>query len=70
LVDLDSQHYKTVSAFDERFPFGAPSLRDATALAVKGDWTFGSGVRVTGAVGLADAGSPQLVPDNSVLAGE
>jgi len=67
LVDLDSKHFKTVQKFDERFPFGAPALKDAEALTVKGDWTFGAGVTVTGAVTLADAGSPQLVPDGSHL---
>ena len=67
LVDLDSKHFKTVQKFDERFPFGAPALKDAEALTVRGDWTFGADVTVTGAVTLADAGSPQLVPDGSHL---
>ena len=69
LVDLDSKHYKTMAKFEERFPFGAPSLRQATSLEVNGDWTFGSGVTVTGAVRLADGGAPELVPDGAVLAG-
>lgn len=67
LVDLDSKHYKTMASFEEHFPFGAPSLREATSLTVNGDWTFGGDVRVVGDVTLADAGSPQLVPDGSVL---
>ncbi len=67
LVDLDSKHYKTMASFEEHFPFGAPSLREATSLTVHGDWTFGEDVRVVGDVTLADAGSPQLVPDGSVL---
>jgi UTP--glucose-1-phosphate uridylyltransferase len=67
LVDLDSKHFKTVQKFDEHFPFGAPSLHDATSLTVKGDWTFGDDVSVVGAVTLADAGVPQLVPDGSRL---
>ncbi len=67
LVDLDSRHYKTMAGFDERFPFGAPSLRGATSLTVHGDWTFGSDVVVTGAVSLADGGVPELVPDGTVL---
>ncbi|MGC4175428.1 UTP--glucose-1-phosphate uridylyltransferase [Demequina sp.] len=69
LVDLDPKHFKTMQKFDERFPYGAPSLRDATSLTVKGDWTFGADVTVTGDVSLADAGSPQLVPDGSQLGG-
>jgi UTP--glucose-1-phosphate uridylyltransferase len=66
-VDLDSRHFKTMQAFEERFPFGAPSLVAAESLTVKGDWTFGADVVVTGAVTLADAGAPQLVPDGSRL---
>ena len=67
LVDLDSKHFKTMDTFEARFPFGAPSLAGATSLTVKGDWTFGSDVVVTGAVQLPDAGAPQLVPDGSRL---
>lgn len=67
LVDLDSKHYKTMHTFEERFPYGAPSLAAAQALTVKGDWTFGEGVVVTGAVSLADAGESSLVPDGSRL---
>jgi UTP--glucose-1-phosphate uridylyltransferase len=46
-VDLDD-HYKVVDEFDKRFPAGVPSLKEAEALVVNGDWTFGSGVRVRG----------------------
>jgi UTP--glucose-1-phosphate uridylyltransferase len=67
LVDLDPKHYKTMQKFEERFPYDAPSLRGATSLTVRGDWTFGSDVVVTGAVSLADAGEPSLVPDLSFL---
>jgi UTP--glucose-1-phosphate uridylyltransferase len=67
LVDLDSKYYKTMHTFEERFPLGAPSLAAAESLTVKGDWTFGADVVVSGAVTLADAGGPQLVPDGSHL---
>ncbi len=67
LVDLDPAYFKTMAAFDARFPHGAPSLRAATSLTVRGDWTFGRDVTVMGAVTLADAESPQMVPDGSVL---
>ena len=69
LVDLDSKHFKTMAGFEEHFPFGAPSLRDASSLTVRGDWTFGADVVVTGDAALADAGEPSLVPDGSVLGG-
>jgi UTP--glucose-1-phosphate uridylyltransferase len=64
LVTL-SGTYKAIGDFDARFAAGAPSLREATSLAVEGDWTFGAGVRVTGDGVLADAGAPATVPDGA-----
>jgi UTP--glucose-1-phosphate uridylyltransferase len=69
LVDLDPAHFATVAAFDAHLPAGAPSLREATSLTVRGDWTFGAEVTVRGAVTLADAGAPARIPDGEVLAG-
>jgi UTP--glucose-1-phosphate uridylyltransferase len=51
-VDLDSSHYKLVADFDRRFPEGVPSMRRATSLVVRGDWTFGKGVTLAGEVEL------------------
>ena len=70
LVDLDPTYYKTIGAFEQRFPAGAPSLSGATRLAVRGDWTFEEGVVVVGDVALADAGEPQTVPAGSTLTTE
>ncbi len=67
LVDLDSKFYKSISAFEQRFP-SAPSLREAQELRVQGDWTFEPEVTVRGSVTLADEGSPQVVPSGTVLA--
>ncbi|SEJ59620.1 UTP--glucose-1-phosphate uridylyltransferase [Demequina mangrovi] len=69
LVDLDSKHYKTMQKFEARFPHGAPSLRQATSLTVKGDWTFGAGVVVRGDVTLEDTGKAETIPDGTVLEG-
>ncbi|GAB2772799.1 UTP--glucose-1-phosphate uridylyltransferase [Nocardioides salsibiostraticola] len=68
-VDLDPEFYKHVSEFDKRFPQGAPSLQGAQSLKVLGDWTFGSGVKVTGEVDL-DATSAQRVAADTVLTGD
>ncbi|GIG19726.1 UTP--glucose-1-phosphate uridylyltransferase [Cellulomonas chitinilytica] len=65
-VDLDEDHYKTIAAFDERVP-ATPSLVDASSLRVRGDWTFGSGVVVTGDAVLDDPGEPSRVPDGAKL---
>ena len=67
LVDLDPAHYKTIAAFEQRFPDGAPSLLQATSLTVRGDWTFGAGVVIHGVVNLPDEGGPQVVPAGTVL---
>lgn len=55
-VDLDPDYYKKISDFDARFPEGPPSLRRAESLTVRGDWTFGADVVVTGVVSLTEDG--------------
>lgn len=65
LVDLDSTYYKLVGDFDARFGRGAPSLRGASGLTVRGDWTFGRGVVAEGSAVLQDAGEPSTVPDGA-----
>jgi UTP--glucose-1-phosphate uridylyltransferase len=66
-VDLDPRYYKLVRGFDQRFPDGAPSLRQAEQLVVKGDWTFGAGVTVTGSAELDDPGEPARVESGSTV---
>lgn len=65
-VSLDSRYYKTIQKFEERIP-EAPSLKDAQVLRVKGDWTFGRGVRVVGEVELHDDGDARVVADGTTL---
>ncbi|SDS52943.1 UTP--glucose-1-phosphate uridylyltransferase [Paraoerskovia marina] len=62
LITLSSA-YKLVHDFDARFPNGAPSLREARALTVDGDWLFGADVRVRGEAVLSAEGG--VVPDRS-----
>jgi UTP--glucose-1-phosphate uridylyltransferase len=66
-VDLDSQHYKLVQNFDQRFPEGVPSMRQAEELVVNGDWTFEGGVTVVGRAHLDDPGKPSRVEAGSTL---
>ena len=54
-VDLDKP-YKLVPGFEERFPKGAPSLREATSLRVEGDVTFGADVVCIGDVTVRASG--------------
>jgi UTP--glucose-1-phosphate uridylyltransferase len=66
LVELD-EHYRLLDDFDQRFPHGAPSLVECERLSVRGDWTFGSGVRVVGHAVITAEGSPGTIPDGQVL---
>ena len=65
---LDGAVYKLVGDFDQRFPDGAPSLREAKSFTVQGDWTFEHGVEVKGEVTLAKQPAAQRVPAGTVLA--
>jgi UTP--glucose-1-phosphate uridylyltransferase len=65
LVDLDKSYYKLIEPFGERFAAGAPSLRDADSLTVRGDWTFGAGVRAEGKAQLSGDGG--TVPDGATV---
>jgi UTP--glucose-1-phosphate uridylyltransferase len=67
-VELDARFYKIIDGFEQRFPSGAPSLRDAQRLVVHGDVTFDRDVVVRGAV-TVDAGEPRTVPAGTVLEG-
>jgi len=49
-VDLDAAHYKFIGGFDDRFPDGVPSLREAESFTVHGDWAFEADVSVVGDV--------------------
>jgi UTP--glucose-1-phosphate uridylyltransferase len=65
-VELDKRYYRLIDAFEQRFPSGAPSLREAERLVVHGDVTFGADVRVRGAVEL-DAEEPTTIEAGTVL---
>jgi UTP--glucose-1-phosphate uridylyltransferase len=65
-IDLESEYYKLIRDFEQRFPGGPPSLVECDRLVVKGDVTFGRGVVVRGSV---TAEGPTRVDDGSVLAG-
>jgi UTP--glucose-1-phosphate uridylyltransferase len=67
-VELDSSYYKLLDQFEERFPAGPPSLREAERLVVRGDVTFGAEVVVRGAVEL-EADGAEKIADQTVLGG-
>ena len=67
LIDLDPRHYQTITAFEARFPAGPPSLRAASSLKVRGDWTFEARTTVTGNASLRDAGQPRQLAAGSII---
>ncbi len=60
VVELDSEHFKLVDAFEERFSAGPPSLVDCERLSVSGDVAFGAGVVVRGTATVEHAGPGRL----------
>ena len=70
LVDLDSEHFKLVGDFEQRFASGPPSLVACERLTVVGDVAFGADVIVRGAV-TVEAGDEgqRRIPDGTVLEG-
>ena len=68
-VDLDAAHYKLVGDFDQRFPDGVPSLKQATSFVVHGEWTFEANVTVRGDGVVEEAGAPGRIPAGSVIGG-
>ncbi|MBW3069009.1 UTP--glucose-1-phosphate uridylyltransferase [Actinomyces sp. 594] len=67
VVDLDPRYYKRIADFEARFPHGVPSIRDASSLTVRGDWTFGADVVATGDTAVTEAGAPGVVQDGTRL---
>ncbi|MGQ4518875.1 UTP--glucose-1-phosphate uridylyltransferase [Dermabacteraceae bacterium CCM 9520] len=66
LVKLDSDYYKLIGDFEERFPKGVPSIKDATSLTVEGKHTFGADVTVRGNVTVKPT-CPENIPDGTVI---
>jgi len=68
-VDLDSSYFKLVPDFDERFPAGVPSMREATSLRVTGDVHFGADVVCVGDV-VVKAPERRTIADRTRLTGD
>jgi UTP--glucose-1-phosphate uridylyltransferase len=66
IIDLDDDHYKRLSDFEEHFPAGAPSLVECERLSLEGPVTFGRDVVVRGTVRVE---GPKEIPDGEVLEG-
>jgi UTP--glucose-1-phosphate uridylyltransferase len=70
LLTLDSTHYKMVSDFETRFPFGAPSLVSCESLSIEGDFKFGRNVVCRGEVKLVNKSGARVdIADDTILEG-
>jgi UTP--glucose-1-phosphate uridylyltransferase len=70
IVELDPRFYKLLPDFEERFPFGPPSLVGCERLQVVGDVRFGRDVTVRGSVTIEHQSGGQLqIDDGAVLEG-
>lgn len=70
-INLDSNYYKKVDQFEQRFPWGVPSLLYCESLKVVGDVLFESGVTCRGKVEVKNSDQVQRkVSSGSELIGE
>lgn len=68
LVELDDRYYKLFDDLAQRFPHGAPSLKQCKHFEVTGNVYFGKNIRVRGAVKVHhEGGEPHFVEDGTVL---
>ena len=64
-VDLDD-HFTLIGDFDARFPAGPPVMAECSSLQVRGEVTFGAGIRCVGDV-VVDADEPLTIRDGTTL---
>jgi UTP--glucose-1-phosphate uridylyltransferase len=69
MVELDERFYQRIDQFEERLPYGAPSLRGCRSLRVRGDHRFGRDVVIEGDVVLSNEGSQVEIADGQQLRG-
>jgi UTP--glucose-1-phosphate uridylyltransferase len=70
VVELDSGFFKKIDQFEERFPFGPPSLLECTLLQVDGDVSFGRDVVCRGEVRIRNTTSERRsIEDGRTLQG-
>lgn len=66
-ISLDQRFYKNIHDFNERFPYGVPSLAAAASVTIEGDWTFGRDTHCFGKAHLEDMGQPSYVPNGEYI---
>lgn len=64
---MDQRYYKNIQDFNERFPYGVPSLAAAASVTIEGDWTFGQDTHCFGRAHLQDLGQASYVPNGEYI---
>jgi UTP--glucose-1-phosphate uridylyltransferase len=60
-VQLDPEYYGRIDLFDQRFKYGAPSLKECESLTINGDVMFEEGVTIKGRVTIQNNRNSQVV---------
>lgn len=67
-INLDSRFYATLEMLNTRFPAGAPSLQQCSALSITGDIRFGSNITIYGEISLTNnSPTPVMIPDGTTI---
>jgi UTP--glucose-1-phosphate uridylyltransferase len=70
-VNLDPRYYQSMDAYEQRLPFGVPSLSRCRSLVIQGDVKFGQNITLEGDVTITNqTGKQVMLDDAAVLTGE
>jgi len=67
-IELDARFYRSMSDFEQRFPAGAPALRQARSLSIQGDIVFANNIEIRGDVHLVNRSArPRRIAAGSIV---
>jgi len=70
-INLDPQFFGSFDQLDARFREGIPSLIHCESLTIKGDVSFGTGIKIVGHVKIENTRTPQVrIEDGKVIDGD
>jgi UTP--glucose-1-phosphate uridylyltransferase len=71
IIKLDDKFYKFVNQMTERFPEGAPSLKQAKSLTIEGDVLFGKNITILDESKIVNQTQNQTkISDNTIIDSE
>lgn len=70
IISLDAEQYKKIDQLDARFPYGPPSLLEASSLSIEGDVFFGKDIVCQGEVEIVNLSKEaKYISDGEILSG-